>query len=309
MKDTHTNNAYVNSIVKQYPVLGCDISKWQRPVNFQIMARKVEFVIIRAGYSYHGDPNVYQDSEWNNNWNNAKIHKIPRGAYWYFVPDVDPVAQAKKFVDLMMADRPEVCPFIDLEENVTKEKPSEIRYRVQRFLQYVEGRMGMPCGIYTSWGFVTSNLEHNFGIPIGQRPIWIANYNRSTPMMPPGIPRWDFWQFSADKPANMLGRDFGAYSASIDLNVWNGDHASFYRRFNIRTDNIVSTIPTEIPKKIKVVANAHIMATPQPISRIKGYAYFNSIWDVVAIEGNTNAPYVKVGPNAYIALKSCKKEE
>lgn len=310
MKDTSTTNAYVNSIVKQYPVLGCDISKWQRPVDFRTMSRKVEFVIIRAGFAYHKDPNVYQDSEWTNHWNGAKIAKIPRGAYWYYVPDVDPIAQAKKFVELIQVDRPEIAPFIDLEENVTKETTQEIRYRVQKFLQYVEARLGMPCGIYTSWGFVSTHMQHNFGIPIGNRPVWVANYQRSTPMMPGGIPRWDFWQFSADKPTpNLLGRQFGAYSASIDLNVWNGDHESFYRRFKIKTDNVIIAMPDEIPKKIRIQTNTPIVDKAAITGRIKGYAYVGSEWDVTAVEGTNLNPYARVGPNTYIALKHVKRVE
>ena len=57
--------------------------------------------------------------------------------------------------------------------------------------------------------------------------LWVANYTtRDQPAMPRDWKSWYIWQYSADRPPNLKGKDFGVYSSSIDLNhrksAWQG---------------------------------------------------------------------------------------
>jgi len=49
--------------------------------------------------------------------------------------------------------------------------------------------------------------------------LWVANYTmREQPTMPRDWKYWYIWQYSADRPPNLLGKEFGVHSSSIDLN-------------------------------------------------------------------------------------------
>lgn len=296
------SNGYINSITKKYPVVGPDVSHWQGLIRWQKIAEWAHFVFIRAG-SGGGPTGAYQDRRFRENWIGARNAKIHRSAYWFFVPEFDPTVQANFFVSQLLADKGEIDPIVDLEVNKTGLSAEIIKNRLKKFMNIVDTRTGKRCGIYTSHGFVTTHMGYNLGISMLSRIRWTANWSRMSPVIPPGYSGWDFWQFIGD--SNHTGRQLGVSSAALDLNVWNGDLNSFYAKFGSSGKAPVIQIP---PKKIAPNVNLRIREGPSTTSRIKGYAYANSTWDVQEIVGdNPREQWVKIADNTYMALWKCRK--
>ena len=63
---------------------GIDISSWQRGISFASLKGKVDFIILRAGFTGTSDGVSKKiDSEFETFYKEAKAQKIPVGAYWY----------------------------------------------------------------------------------------------------------------------------------------------------------------------------------------------------------------------------------
>jgi lysozyme len=81
-------------------------------------------------------------------------------------------------------------------------------------------RIGVLTGrlplIYTGIAFWDTYLR---AIPTNICHLWIANWvNKPDPNMPKDWAAWHFWQYTSDGN----GPQYGAQSARIDLNRWNG---------------------------------------------------------------------------------------
>lgn len=294
-------NSYINGVVKRYPVVGPDVSKWQGIINWSRIAEWAKFVYIRVGYG--GDNSTsFVDSKFRLNWPAAKAQKIPRGGYWYFKMDSDPIQQATFFCKELMFDKGELDPIIDVEENLGNYNATECRKRVKQFMNVVDSRTGKKCGIYTSYGFVTSHMQFNIGIPMYNRTKWVASWDRITPLLPPGFSDWDIWQFVVAKG---LGRQLGVSSHALDLNVFNGTQAEFNRWAGIIGG---PTLPTLMPRKVAPISNLYIREKPTTASKKRGMAYPNHTWKVLGmVEETSRRKWVKIAENAYIAYWLCRQ--
>jgi len=77
--------------------------------------------------------------------------------------------------------------------------------------------MVLPSMIYTSAWFWNKNVLRS--TKWKHLNLWVANYTtRSQPAMPRDWKAWHIWQYSADRPPNLKGKEFGVHSSSIDLN-------------------------------------------------------------------------------------------
>ena len=64
---------------------GLDISSYQKGINFDEIKSKVDFLILRAGFTgWGGDgTNKNKDSCFEDFYSKSKARGIPVGAYWY----------------------------------------------------------------------------------------------------------------------------------------------------------------------------------------------------------------------------------
>ena len=102
--------------------------------------------------------------------------------------------------------------------------------QVTAFLARLDA-LGMPtCVIYSAYSHILSYLakpsvasRYELWANLGRHPLWLAQYHSTKiiTLSGPNVPRpwvsWHIWQNSAD--GNMLGRAYGAWSNSIDLDV------------------------------------------------------------------------------------------
>jgi GH25 family lysozyme M1 (1,4-beta-N-acetylmuramidase) len=168
------------------PVQGVDVSDYQG--NFDWASAHVQF-----GYAQVSDGLYSKDWSFDGNWSRMKSAGVLRGAYQYFEPEEDEVAQANMVVakvgHLGEGDLPAM---IDVEKTGGL-GGATIGARVLKWLQIVEKGTGLRPIIYTGSYF----WEDNVGTDLKSYPIWIAAYGPSCPALPQdGWTNWTMWQYS-----------------------------------------------------------------------------------------------------------------
>lgn len=217
-------------------LIGPDVSFYQdaettpQGINFVKMKQSAGYVIIRSGQ------NVWVDSDFRTNWNNAKAAGLPRGSYWFYDSRAEPREQADLWFSTFEGDLGELPLFADFEEAYGGTYTGWRHWRT--FLDRIKSRVGNhEVGIYTAYYYWlrnapsasdAANLEY-----FHRYPLWIANYGVTTPLVPKpwSVNEWTFWQFTDSGD----GQLYGVESSRIDLNYFNGDLAAFQERFNTTT--------------------------------------------------------------------------
>jgi lysozyme len=191
------------------PLAGIDVSHWQGAIDWNAVAGDgVEFAFIKA--TEGGD---YTDPRFAQNWAGARQAGVVRGAYHFFRPQTDAMAQAAHFLSTVQLAPGDLPPVLDVE--VTDGRSLDVvAAGVRVWLQEVERATGRRPIIYTRASFWTAQMGGGFG----GYPLWVAHYGVNQPNIPGGWGEWTFWQYSD------AGRVDGI-SGDVDLNWFNGGRA------------------------------------------------------------------------------------
>lgn len=138
------------------------------------------FVFLRATYG------TYVDSDFNRHWPAIKAAGLVRGAYAFWRPLLDPVAQADTFIRTVgVLQNTDMVPILDLEFggklgrrglNITAKEALD---RFRAFRQEIVTAYG-KCGIYTSNRVYRDDLDNIPAPDLSNDPLWLADY------VPPG---------------------------------------------------------------------------------------------------------------------------
>src|SRR3990170_4698978 len=235
----------VEAVVVGGRVLGVDVSHWQAKRDVVPVVHMdwekckqagAQFAYIRAGSITAISGELYEDFEFRYN-SEVAPQLLPTGYYWYFRPNHNPIAQANFFIELIMSTHYKLPPWVDVEVDgglSLDGVANQLWIFIDRMIYYLE-----PPVIYTRGWWWNDN--------VASRSLWgsldlaIARYvNLPEPWGNPGDqdklrPRdwteWLFWQWSADRPPNGRGAEFGAQSNSIDLDYYNGSQDDFDDEF------------------------------------------------------------------------------
>lgn len=152
--------------------LGIDISKHQGDINLADLKDKVEFVIIRAGYSNSIDP------KFERNYNLCKELGIPVGTYWYsYALNVDAAEkEANTFLNVLKGKQFEYPVYLDMEDADGWKKRHGYNFDNSKaiseaFCSIVEGA-GYYTGIYASKSWFDTYLKG-----LDRYNKWIAHWS------------------------------------------------------------------------------------------------------------------------------------
>ncbi|MDB4958227.1 MAG: hypothetical protein JWO36_5796 [Myxococcales bacterium] len=191
-------------------VRGMDVSYYETSVDFAAARQAgIEFAIIRAT-----DGVQYVDPKFPAYWAAARNAGVIRGAYQFFRPAEDPIAQAdlllQKMGPLEAGDLP---PVIDVEVSGGL-APAQVAASVKAWVDHVAAAIGRPPIIYAglySWHDLTASAN------LTASPLWVAQYTSAAcPNIPTPWTRWAIWQNTA------TGSVAGVPGANLDLDVFNG---------------------------------------------------------------------------------------
>ena len=193
-------------------VEGIDVSSWQGGIDWNAVAGSgIQFAIVRIG-----DGN-YHDRDFAANWNGARGAGLIRGAYQFFEPGDDPIAQADIVVAavgrLGAGDLPVT---IDVEAPSPGVSPGDYTARIHAWVDRVTAGTGRPPIVYTGryyWDpYVASSDFTNL-------PLWHAQYtSASCPNINDRWGDWAFWQYTSSGSIPGIG-------GNVDRNRFNGTYA------------------------------------------------------------------------------------
>ncbi len=189
---------------------GIDVSYYQDAIDWPRVRRAgIRFAFIRLS-----DGPTLRDPMFATNWAEARRAGIVRGAYQFFRPDQDVVAQADLMIAAMRGrGRGELPPTLDIEVDAGL-SADQLAARARIWIDRVRAQLGVEPIVYTG-----GDLWRGGGAaPLATQPLWIAHYTQGCPSIPAPWPRWTFWQTTnAGAVPGILG--------PVDLDLFAGPFA------------------------------------------------------------------------------------
>ncbi|HWB64384.1 MAG TPA: GH25 family lysozyme, partial [Chitinophagales bacterium] len=159
---------------EDYEVHGIDISHFQDVVDWnKLWAVDTYGDTIHFGFVYikATEGMLKEDEMFDDNWDEAKDHKITRGAYHYFLPDRSPELQAQRFISSVKLLPGDLPPAVDVENAMGVSRKVLIE-RLKIFIQKLESNYHVKPVIYSNVNFIEDYLAEDFK----DYPFWISHF-------------------------------------------------------------------------------------------------------------------------------------
>jgi lysozyme len=167
---------------------GVDVSSFNGVIDWnQVKSSGRSFALVRAADGVYGDPNFA------NNYAGAKAANLIRGAYQFFEPAQDPVAQANLLLQVIgMLGPGDLPPTLDVEVSGGVSSAS-LFAALGAWASTVKQAIGRDPIIYTSPAFWTPIASPTM---FASSPLWIAQWGVNCPSVPSPWTAWAFWQYT-----------------------------------------------------------------------------------------------------------------
>lgn len=190
-------------------LVGFDVSEYQEKIEWEKINTiedefPLSFVFIRATA---GSNKI--DARYKENWKAAKEHYFVRGAYHYYRPNENSIAQADHFIKNVRLRKGDLPPVLDIEKLPRNQSIDSLKVGLRRWLKRVEKHYKVKPIIYSGQSYYTDFLKDEFK----EYPLWIANYNFFVERIQND---WLLWQFT--EKAKISGIE-----GLVDVNVFNGN--------------------------------------------------------------------------------------
>lgn len=224
-------------------VEGIDVSVWQGAVNWQAVKDSgIAFGIARVSYG------TSVDSWFDDNWNGMKSVGLVRGAYQFWLPDQDPIAQADVMIAAIGKLGPgDLPPVVDVEDTGGL-GAATVASRLGQWIAHVESATGKKPLIYTGKYFWQDNVQSsNFG----DYPLWIPNYSFDCPNLPDNYwSDWAFFQYTdqGSVPGVSGNVDRDKFNGTLaDLQAFANSGPAYAAKFVSQSFPYASAGPVQIP--------------------------------------------------------------
>ncbi|MDP3277813.1 MAG: GH25 family lysozyme [Deltaproteobacteria bacterium] len=166
-------------------VEGIDVSEYQPRVDWaRVRASGRRFAFVRVS-----DGVRHEDASFADHWRAAKTAGLLRGAYQFFRPAQDPIAQADLMVRSVGRLGPgDLPPVIDV-ESADGQSSATIVANVRRWIERVREGTGREPIVYAASGFW--DPLQGTEVFAGYK-LWVANYGVRCPYLPEDWSRWSF---------------------------------------------------------------------------------------------------------------------
>jgi len=174
---------------------GVDVSSWQgQSIDWKAVAGYgISFAYIRAA-----EGSQAADIDFVTNWRGAAGAGITPGAYLYFHPAEDPVAQANLLIQQLRTVRfnlGNLLPAIDV-ETTDNQPASAVIASLKTLINAVWSSIAARPVIYTSPAWWDSHVGSS---AFTSDPLWVANWQVDSPSIPAngwGGNGWHVWQYT-----------------------------------------------------------------------------------------------------------------
>lgn len=198
--------------VSKTGVLGIDVSKWQKEIDWdKVKNEGVDFAIIRCGYRGSVTGSLVEDPYFEQNIKGARAAGIKVGVYFFTqaVNEVEAVEEASMVISLVRDYELQYPVFIDTEgaggngraDSLNVEERTAV---CEAFCTTVKNA-GLEAGVYACRNWYNNKLTAN---TLESYAIWLAEY-RSVPLYQ-GY--YQMWQYTSKGKINGI-------NGNVDLNV------------------------------------------------------------------------------------------
>ena len=198
--------------VSKTGVLGIDVSKWQKEIDWdKVKNEGVDFAIIRCGYRGSVTGSLVEDPYFEQNIKGARAAGIKVGVYFFTqaVNEVEAVEEASMVISLVRDYELQYPVFIDTEgaggngraDSLNVEERTAV---CEAFCTTVKNA-GLEAGVYASRNWYNNNLQT---ARLENYHIWLAEY-RSVPLYQGYYKTWQYT--SKGKVDGIEGR--------VDMNI------------------------------------------------------------------------------------------
>lgn len=168
---------------------GIDVSAWQGDIDFeQVKNYGISVVYIKSSEGFG-----YVDPYFEQNYTNAKNAGLNVGFYHYVTARTvdEAIRQANFFVSTISGKRPDCKLAMDFESFGDLNNYS-INQIALAFMQEIKRLSGKDVIIYSN----AYNASNTFGYDLTVYPLWVAQYEVSTPTVDSGWNSWAGWQYT-----------------------------------------------------------------------------------------------------------------
>lgn len=204
---------------------GVDISHYQGTPDFAKLAKKVDFVILQAGYGRYS----YQvDNTFERNYAECKKYKIPVGVYWFSYAEspADAKTEAAACMEAIKGKQFEYPIYYDVESRALS---GDIYGKCRAFCDELE-KNGYFAGIYISRSPAQSYLPADVG---DKYALWIADYNSKC-----------YYSGSYGMWQNSSTYSVGGIATNVDHDYCYVDYPSVIKRLGL--NGFPKSKPTEV---------------------------------------------------------------
>jgi lysozyme len=234
-------------------VEGIDVSYYQGAIDWnQVESSGIAFAVTRIS-----DGLNFPDSDFDRNWPAIKSVGLVRGAYQYFEPGQDALAQADKVVQKVGRLGPGDLP-VQLDMEVTGGQSSAaIVSKMKAWSDRVTAGTGKAPMVYTARYFWNDNVDST---DFSSYPLWVANYDVSCPNTPDAWTKWLIWQYGDNGTVSGIngGADVDRFNGTReDLERFVGkmpDYAAQYvsQSFPLASSGMTMTAGQTVPAYIEL---------------------------------------------------------
>ena len=202
---------------EDYPITGIDVSAHTGKIDFaKIKKQDIDFVFIKATEGAY-----FVDDNFEVNYKNAKLNKIPVGVYHFFSFNVNGKEQANHFYVNIIGKTPDLPYVLDVEEwaNQYDISTNKVIAEIRSFITVLNSKGSHKIILYSNESSYEKYLKDHFD----GYDIWICSFKEK-----PDLDRkWTFWQYSHK------GKLDGA-KGLVDLNVFNGNRSKWEQMIEIK---------------------------------------------------------------------------
>lgn len=195
---------------KQNAVLGIDVSKWNREIDWEkVKESGVKFVIIRCGYRGSKTGALVEDPYFKRNIEGAKAAGLKVGVYFFTqaVTTSEAVEEASIALSLIEGYQLDYPIFIDTEGSGGRADGLDTATRTavcEAFCKTIESA-GYRAGVYASRNWFYTKVDDDV---LAKYTIWLAEY-REEPLY---TGKYDIWQYTSSGKINGI-------DGRVDLNL------------------------------------------------------------------------------------------
>ncbi len=201
-------------------VEGIDVSKWQGNIDWHAVA---------AGGKVFGITKLSQgatiDPTFQRNWDGMKAAGLIRGAYQWFLPNQDPIAQADLAVSVLGRLGPGDLPVMaDVEAAAPYPSPSVYAARLRQWVDRVTQGTGKKPIIYSGyyyWAGALGNSPQFADLPLAHAQYTLA----ACPRIPDVWSRWTIWQYRGGGVPGIPDGSSPGVAGAVDNDRFNGSLA------------------------------------------------------------------------------------